>query len=205
MKKIITVPFILIFILIAFIFVKSKLNEYDIKNHPENIIGKENFNTLFDLCKADIDTSIYPKNAKELSRYNIKDKDKYPLYKDLNSEKSKLYLKQIKLFGLLGDKISEVNNKSFETLFLTEKENNAAYLYYDYNGDLMMIKKGYNPHQYVFVNCRYDKDGKLLESEYSDEDNIISVFNSNKQFMYSHFVNHFLEYISNDYAFHIIK
>lgn len=69
----------------------------------------------------------------------------------------------------------------------------------------MMIKKDYNPRQYVFVNCRYDKDGKQLEAEYSDEEDITSVFNSNKQFMYSRFVNHFLEGISNNYATYVIK
>lgn len=205
MKKFLTIALSLIFILAAFIFIKSKLNEYEIRSHPESLIGKENFNLLFDLCKAEIDVNIYPKHAKELSKYKIHDKDKDLLYKELGN-KSDIYLKRTKLFELLGDKVSKTNDKSFQTLFLYKDKDKNAYLYFDHRDNLMMIKKDYNPNPNYLISCSYNKKGNLLEAEISNmNDDVTYFFNSKGQFIYSYTVTHFGTGFSYDYAPYIIK
>lgn len=87
---------------------------------PKYYRKKKNFNMLFDLCKADINISIYPRNETELIKDNIHDNDRYLLYKNLN-QKTKLYLKQIKLLDCLAIRLVKVIMNLLEILFSSGK------------------------------------------------------------------------------------
>jgi len=196
MKKV-----IIILILLIPIITVTLINGYFeiIRLHfPSLTIGKENYNKVFELCQINIDINGYPKNIKELS--TKPHYDKHLLYESLD-ESTDIYKKRTKLFELLGDTVSKNNKKSFKTVI-----KNLGPTYFDYHGKLMMIEKSFNPSITKIIDCRYNNKGKLIEAEYANIDNDnVTFFNSQKQFMYEYTATHFGSIISDDYAVHIME
>lgn len=191
-----------IVIFIATIFLWFSFCDVRIKLFPASTIGQEHYNKLFDYCSAQIPVSSYPKDIQELTLNKYAAKDKYLLYDKLNNM-SEGYLKEVKLFELLGDKVAQDNRTSFVNYFL--KDNEQAHLYFDYNGNLMLIKKETGlSNNYINYQCKYSKNGNLIEAIFTNNDKETH-FNSEKNFIYSVFASHFGDSISKDYAKYIIN
>jgi len=169
---------------------------------PAFEIGQENYNKLFEYCSTPISVDAYPNIASDLA---ITKKNHKELLYDILDNTTEAYIKETKLFALLGDKVEKNNKSSFKINFYGA--NKDISLFYNYKGNLMVVEKGSNINtqgEFKFYHCKYTSKGNLIEAIFSDK-NHETHFNSEKKMIYSVFFSHFGVGVSDNYAKYIIN